>query len=117
MARACQSDVGSSCHRPASAKITSSASNPRRRTPASVAASSSPPRRDRRRAADRLPIREVFDAYARCADRRDAAGQKALFAENCTFAVHMDGEATEATYVLHGREALTPVFEGLNEYD
>ena len=67
--------------------------------------------------ADRLAIRELFDAYARCADRRDASGQKALFVENCTFSVYMDGEGAEATYVLHGREALTPVFEGLNEYD
>ena len=25
-------------------------------------------------AADRLAIRELFDAYARCADRRDAQG-------------------------------------------
>jgi hypothetical protein len=30
-------------------------------------------------AADRLAIRELFDAYARCADTRDAEGQKALF--------------------------------------
>jgi hypothetical protein len=30
-------------------------------------------------AADRLAIRELFDAYAHCADRRDAEGQKALF--------------------------------------
>ena len=29
----------------------------------------------------------------------------------------MAGEGTQPTYVLHGREALTPVFEGLNEYD
>ena len=29
--------------------------------------------------ADRLAIRELVDAYAHCADRRDAAGQKALF--------------------------------------
>src|SRR5262245_8763197 len=68
-------------------------------------------------AADRLAIRELFDAYAHCADRRDAKGQKALFVEDCTFAVHMDGEGTEATYVLRGREALSPVFEGLNAYD
>jgi hypothetical protein len=68
-------------------------------------------------AADRLALRELFDAYAHCADRRDATGQKALFTENCTFAVFMEGEATEATYVLHGRESLTPVFEDLNQYD
>ena len=70
-----------------------------------------------REAADRLAIRELFDGYAHCADRRDAIGQKALFVENCTFAVYMDGEGTEPTYVLRGREALTPAFEGLNEYD
>ena len=29
----------------------------------------------------------------------------------------MDGGGTEPTYVLHGREALTPVFDGLNAYD
>jgi hypothetical protein len=32
-------------------------------------------------AADRLAIRELFDAYAHCADRRDAEGQKAQEAE------------------------------------
>ena len=68
-------------------------------------------------AADRLAIRELFDAYAHCADRRDATGQKALFTQSCTFAVYMEGEGTEATYVLHGRESLTPVFEDLNQYD
>lgn len=70
-----------------------------------------------REAADRLAIRELFDAYAHCADRRDAAGQKALFVDDCIFAVHMDGETSEPTYVLRGREALTPVFEDLNQYD
>ena len=30
-------------------------------------------------AADRLAIRELVDAYAHCADRRDATGQMALF--------------------------------------
>lgn len=72
---------------------------------------------DPREAADRLALRELVDAYAHCADRRDPAGQKALFVDNCTFAVHMDGEGTKATYVLDGREALTPVFEGLDRYD
>jgi hypothetical protein len=68
-------------------------------------------------AADRLAIRQLFDAYAHCADRRDADGQKALFTENTRFAVHMDGEGTEPTYVLQGREALTPIFEDLNRYE
>ena len=68
-------------------------------------------------AADRLAIRELFDAYAHCADRRDAAGQKALFTDDTVFAVYMDGEGSEATYVLHGREALAPVFDDLNRYE
>ena len=68
-------------------------------------------------AADRLAIRELFDAYAHCADRRDAEGQKALFTAGTRFAVHMSGPGTEPTYVLEGREALTPVFADLNRYE
>ena len=68
-------------------------------------------------AADRLAIRELFDAYAHCADRRDAEGQKALFTVDTRFAVYMDGEGSEPTYVLEGREALTPVFADLNRYE
>ena len=29
----------------------------------------------------------------------------------------MDGEGSEPSYVLHGREALTPVFDDLNRYE
>jgi hypothetical protein len=68
-------------------------------------------------AADRLAIRELFDAYAHCADRRDAEGQKALFTADTRFAVYMGGEGSEPTYVLQGREALTPVFDDLNRYE
>jgi hypothetical protein len=68
-------------------------------------------------AADRLALRELFDAYAHFADRRDAEGQKALFTDDTVFAVYMDGEGTEPTYVLDGREALTPVFDDLNRYE
>jgi hypothetical protein len=32
-----------------------------------------------REAGDRLAIRELFDAYAHCADRRDVEGQMSLF--------------------------------------
>ena len=66
--------------------------------------------------ADRLAIRELIDAYARCADRRDADGQKALFTDDTHFVVHMDGQGSEPTQVLEGREALTPVFAALNAY-
>ncbi len=68
-------------------------------------------------AADRLALRELFDAYAHCADRRDAEGQKALFTEDTSFAVYMDGEGSEPSYVLDGREALTPIFDDLNRYE
>ena len=68
-------------------------------------------------AADRLAIRELFDAYAHCADRRDADGQKALFTADTRFAVFMDGEGTDPSYVIDGREGLTPIFADLNRYD
>ena len=67
--------------------------------------------------ADRLAIRELFDAYAHCADRRLAEEQKSLFTEDTRFVVYMDGQGSEPTQVLDGREALTPVFEDLNRYE
>jgi hypothetical protein len=67
--------------------------------------------------ADRLAIRELFDAYAHCADRRDADRQKALFTEDSHFLIYMEGEGSEPTQELSGREALTPVFDDLNWYE
>ena len=66
--------------------------------------------------ADRLAIRELFDAYAHCADRRDAQGQMALFTEDTHFVVYMDARNPEPTQDLHGRGALAPVFDALNAY-
>ena len=66
--------------------------------------------------ADRVAIRELVDAYAHCADRRDADGQKALFIEDTHFVVYMQGQGSEPTQALDGRGALTPVFEDLNRY-
>jgi hypothetical protein len=66
--------------------------------------------------ADRLAIRELIDAYAHCADRRDADGQKGLFTIDTTFTVYMEGQGSEPTQVLTGREALAPVFDDLNRY-
>ena len=65
-------------------------------------------------AADRLAIRELVDAYAHCADRRDTRGQMALFTEDTHFVVHMDARDPVPTQELHGREALAPVFDALN---
>jgi uncharacterized protein (TIGR02246 family) len=67
-------------------------------------------------AADRLAIRELIDRYAHCADRRDAQGQAALFTEDTRFVVQMEGPDTEPTYMLHGRDALAPIFADLNQY-
>ena len=39
-------------------------------------------------AADRLAIRELVDAYAFCADTRNAEGQKALFTDDTHFVVY-----------------------------
>jgi SnoaL-like domain len=66
--------------------------------------------------ADRLAIRELVDAYAYCADRRDAAGQMALFTEDTDFQVYMDSNSASPTQHLRGRAALAPVFDELNTY-
>src|SRR5690348_5171754 len=68
-------------------------------------------------AADRLAIRELFDAYAHCADRRDTGGQMALFTADTRFVVHMEGARNQASYELQGREAAAPVFDDLNRYE
>jgi ketosteroid isomerase-like protein len=67
--------------------------------------------------ADRLAIRALVDAYAHCADRRDADRQKALFTDDTHFVVYMDGEGTDPSQEINGREALTPVFADLNRYE
>src|SRR6478672_8131345 len=68
-------------------------------------------------AADRLAIRELFDAYAHCADRRDSERQKSLFTIDTRIAAFMDGERSEVTHVVEGRDALTPIFDDLNRYE
>ena len=67
-------------------------------------------------AADRLAIRELVEAYAHCADRRDAKGQMALFTLDTHFVVYMDAKDPKPTQELHSREALAPVFADLNQY-
>ena len=67
-------------------------------------------------AADRLAIRELIEAYAHCADRRDAKGQMALFTTDTHFGVYMNAKDPKPTQELHSREALAPVFADLNQY-
>jgi hypothetical protein len=67
-------------------------------------------------AADRVAIRELVEAYAHCADRRDAKGQMALFTTDTHFVVYMNAKDLTPTQELHSREALAPVFADLNQY-
>ena len=68
-------------------------------------------------AADRLAIRELIEAYAHCADRRNAEGQMALFTPDTHFVVYMNAKDPKPSQELHSREALAPVFADLNKYD
>jgi ketosteroid isomerase-like protein len=67
-------------------------------------------------AADRLAIRELVEAYAHCADRRDAIGQMSLFTADTHFLVYMNAKDPTLSQELHSREALAPVFDDLNKY-
>ena len=68
-------------------------------------------------AADRLAIRELVDAYAHCADRRDANGQMALFTKDTHFIVFMEPKSTKPAMEFNRREDLAPVFDDLNKYE
>ena len=66
--------------------------------------------------ADRLAIRELLEAYAHCADRRDAQGQMSLFTADTHFVVFMNAKDPKPSQELHSREALAAVFADLNKY-
>ena len=68
-------------------------------------------------AADRLAIRELIEAYARCADRRDAKGQMSLFTADAHFVVYMNAKDPTPSQEFRSREALAPVFAELNKYE
>ena len=68
-------------------------------------------------AADRLAIRELVEAYAHCADRRDAKGQIALFTADTHFVVYMNAKDSKPSQELYSREELVPVFADLNQYE
>ena len=67
-------------------------------------------------AADRLAIRELIEAYAHCADRRDAKDQMSLFTADTHFVVYMNAKDPKPSQELNSREALAPVFADLNKY-
>ena len=68
-------------------------------------------------AADRLAIRELIEAYAHCADRRDVKGQMSLFTVDTRLVVFMNAKDPKPAMDLHSREALAPVFVDLNKYE
>ena len=68
-------------------------------------------------AADRLAIRELVEAYAHCADRRDAKVQMSLFTADTHFVVYMNAKDLTPSQELYSREALAPVFADLNKYE
>src|ERR1700730_7218633 len=67
-------------------------------------------------AAARLAIRELVEAYADCADRRDAKGQMSLFTADTHFVVYLNAKDPTPTQELHSREELAPVFAELNKH-
>jgi SnoaL-like domain len=66
-------------------------------------------------AADRLAIRELIDAYARCADRRLPEEQADLYAEGARTLVYM-GQTPDPVQVLTSREQHVEGFSGLSQY-
>jgi ketosteroid isomerase-like protein len=68
-------------------------------------------------ATDRLAIRELVEAYAHCADRRDAKGQMSLFTADTHFVVYMNAKDAKPSQELNSREELAPVFADLNKYE
>src|SRR6201982_3240832 len=68
-------------------------------------------------AADRLAIRELIEAYAHCADRRDAKGQMSLFTADTHFVVYMNAKDLTPSQDLSSREATAPGLADLNKYE
>src|SRR6202453_2403478 len=78
-------------HEPFSGRRSVSQGQQTRRIPVSEHSAISPSE-----AADRLAIRELVEAYAHCADRRDANGQIGLFTADTHFVVFMNAKDDKA---------------------
>jgi SnoaL-like domain len=68
-------------------------------------------------AGDRMAIRDLIEAYAHCADRRDIDGLMSLFAAHLHFALYFDPKASSPTQEAHSREALAAEFGRLWHFD
>ena len=56
-------------------------------------------------AAGGLAIRELVEAYAHCADRRDAKGQISLFTADTRFVVYMNAKDPALSQEMYDYEA------------
>jgi len=63
-----------------------------------------------------LSIREFVEAYAHCADRRDAQDQMPLFTIGAGFVLYMSAKDPTPAQELHSPDALAPIFADLNKY-
>lgn len=71
------------------------------------------------RAADRLAIRDLIEAWAHDADRKLAAAQAALFTEDGVIEVYTSepGPDSKPVHVLRGRQAIeSGIRDGLKPY-
>jgi hypothetical protein len=59
---------------------------------------------------------ELVQAYARCADGRDAKGQMSLFTADTHFVVYMNAKDPKPSQELHSRVELARVFADLDQY-
>ena len=69
--------------------------------------------------ADRIAIKELVDAYAHDADRRDSVGQANLFAPDGSIEIyeHEPSKTARPLAILKGRDQLQKGFAGLKKYD
>jgi SnoaL-like domain len=68
--------------------------------------------------ADRLAIRELIDAYAHDADRRETGKQTALFTPDAILEnVHAEPGKEKETTILRGRQALAAGFATLKNFE
>ena len=65
-------------------------------------------------AADRLAIRELIEAYAHCADRRDARGRMSLFTADTHFEVYRNARSGLRRSCTHAGRSLQ-CFADLNK--
>jgi hypothetical protein len=64
----------------------------------------------------RIQIQDLINAYAHCADNREAQKQAELFTENAVVNV-FNGKEKQAVQTLHGRKELAEAFRKLKQYD